>query len=138
MCFCGYDPLMGESVRVFAEGLIKSLEAKANRLGLSMPEQMASEALELSTLIEQLNREITKAVPSRQRELEGLLGIVYLVRFLMRPEESASRARADFEVSAREQAGRLDASMIRFEQSFESDQDDNLSERLQRAIAAAI
>ncbi|MEJ0053798.1 MAG: hypothetical protein WDN10_03705 [bacterium] len=129
---------MGESVRVFAEGLNRSLSAKAERLGLTMSAQMQSEALELNALIELLNQKLANSEDSRRHELEGLLGIVYLIRALMQPERNEISVRSDFELSVRTRAVRLDESMIRFEQIFESDQGDFLSERLRRAVAAAI
>ncbi len=99
---------------------------------------MEGESLELKTLIEELNTKHESATSTRQKQdIEALFGIVHLVRFLMQPDESGALPRTDFELAVRERATRLDASMIRFEQAFESHPIEELDQRLRLAIAAA-
>jgi hypothetical protein len=138
MPICGYHPKMGVSVRELAEGLALSLRSKADRLNLSHFQQMEEEAVELQSLRELLaTRYKSASLEQERRILEGWIGLVNLVRFLMQPQESRHSTRIEFETALLERAEVFNESMIRFENTFEANLDVPVNERLILALSSA-
>jgi DNA-binding phage protein len=129
MPICGYNEKMGAGVKLLAEGLILSLRKKAERKDLSMAQQMAAEERELSTYTEQLHRK------PESPKTQAWLGLVYQVRYLMQPANSAGLTREEFEAAVRKRAEEFDQQMIKFEDHFEANEAP-LAERLEEAYEA--
>lgn len=138
MPFCGYDPLMGEAIAAFAQGLSRSMARKANEGDISLPTQLAGEDIELSALSAQLGA-LRSSTRGQSDAVDALEGLVSIIRFLMQPKVSGYPARADFEAQVIERAQLFDRMMQEFEAMFYSRPiSEALDERLSMSIEAAL
>src|ERR1700685_4211363 len=84
MTICGYDHLMGEGLRRFAEGLSAALKNKARQNSRQLREQLFHELDEIHLLTHHLEAVLARATDERELEAaRGFLGLVYICRFLM-------------------------------------------------------
>jgi hypothetical protein len=137
MPVCGYDPIMGVGIGNFAEGLARSMRARAQRLDLSMAGQLAEEKDELFILAHVLQREIAIRSESShdRRRVEAFLAIVLLARFLMGLDDEKPETREAFDQRLQRNAAELDNIMMYFEAEFEAQPRQNAT--LERVLHTA-
>lgn len=135
MTFCGYDPLMGEGMRRFGEGLSAALSDKAVRRGRDLGTQLAHELDEIELLTRHL--EMTISWGGDDGTAQGFLGLAYFCKFLMADLDDIPAMQADMPGFIARRADLLTSILQVFEDKFEESSSDSVVLRLREAWEAA-
>ena len=136
MTICGYHPKMGEGIGRFAEGLSAALQNKAQRNGLAIADQLAQEKFEINALSNYLEGKLAAHCDGREvNAARGLLGLVYLCRYLMRDLVDIRDIQSNLPEFIRKNGDRLIGILETFEAEFERVHD-KPADQLARAWSA--